>query len=72
MFELVRCVATSLVDDCQVFERTAFLMPYQPTAAGALPPSRVAGMRRAGFFLPRLAARRHIDLHRVSSAICQA
>ncbi|MEU8706653.1 putative leader peptide [Streptomyces sp. NPDC048565] len=47
-------------------------MPHQPTAAGALPPSRVAGMRRAGFFLPRLAARRHIDLHRVSSAICQA
>ncbi|MFJ8861756.1 putative leader peptide [Streptomyces sp. NPDC102451] len=29
-------------------------------------------MHRAGFFRPRLSARRHIDLHRVSSAICQA
>ncbi|MEU2678280.1 putative leader peptide [Streptomyces sp. NPDC057699] len=47
-------------------------MPYQPIAAGATPPSRAAGTHRAGFFRPRLAARRHIDLHRVSSAICQA
>ncbi|MEV0022498.1 putative leader peptide [Streptomyces atroolivaceus] len=47
-------------------------MPHQPTAAGATPPSRAAGTRYTGFFRPRFAARRHIDLHRVSSAICQA
>ncbi|MFD6275281.1 putative leader peptide [Streptomyces sp. NPDC060209] len=47
-------------------------MPYQPTAAGATPPSLVACTRCAGFLCPRFAARRHIDLHRVSSAICQA
>ncbi|MFE4217908.1 MULTISPECIES: putative leader peptide [unclassified Streptomyces] len=57
---------------CHMCERTAPPMPYQPIAAGATPPSRAAGTHRAGFFRPRLAARRHIDLHRVSSAICQA
>ncbi|MFG2589385.1 putative leader peptide [Streptomyces sp. NPDC048438] len=29
-------------------------------------------MRRAGSLGAHLSARRHIDLHRVSSAICQA
>ncbi|MFD0024666.1 putative leader peptide [Streptomyces sp. NPDC058382] len=53
-------------------ERTAPPMPFQPTDAGATPPSRAAGTRCAGFFRTRLSARRHIDLHRVSSAICQA
>ncbi|MFF1922316.1 putative leader peptide [Streptomyces sp. NPDC058221] len=57
---------------CRMCERTAPPMPYQPTDAGATPPSRAAGMRRAGFFRTRLSARRHIDLHRVSSAICRA
>lgn len=71
VFELVRCVASSS-GRCHVFERTSPLMPHQPTAAGATPPSRAAGTRYTGFFRPRFAARRHIDLHRVSSAICQA
>ncbi|MFE9249080.1 putative leader peptide [Streptomyces sp. NPDC007088] len=44
-------------------------MPYQPTA-GAARPLRVAGALRAVFLCPRFVARRHIDLHRVSSAIC--
>ncbi|WNI20789.1 putative leader peptide [Streptomyces sp. ITFR-16] len=47
-------------------------MPYQPTASGDITPSRVAGTRCAVFLGSRFAARRHIDLHRVSSAICQA
>ncbi|MEV0580988.1 MULTISPECIES: hypothetical protein [unclassified Streptomyces] len=58
--------------DAAVLEGTAPLMPYQPNAAGAASPSRVAGTRCATFIGARLAARRHIDLHRVSSAICQA
>jgi hypothetical protein len=47
-------------------------MPYQLAAIGVELPGSAAGTSRAGFLCPRFAARRHIDLHRVSSAICQA
>ncbi|MFE4452914.1 putative leader peptide [Streptomyces sp. NPDC056796] len=47
-------------------------MPYRTATAGAKPPSRVTGTRCAGFLRPRFAARRHIDLRRVSSALCPA
>ncbi|WP_170837814.1 putative leader peptide [Streptomyces sp. TP-A0874] len=44
-------------------------MPYQPIAARPRPMQR-AGARYALFLGVRFAERRHIDLQRVSSAIC--
>ncbi|MFD7863542.1 hypothetical protein [Streptomyces sp. NPDC059783] len=58
-------------------------MPYQPLAPGVTAPDGVAGTRPDGVPAERPAPRRngsgrrftlrrHIDLHRVSSAICRA
>jgi hypothetical protein len=72
VFGLVSCGASPVADDAPCSKRTALLMPYRPTAAGAIPPTRVAGMHCAAFFCLRFAARRYIDLQRVSSAVCQS
>ncbi|WP_443070975.1 putative leader peptide [Streptomyces sp. NBC_01476] len=66
-----RLRASPEAGDVPAPKRTAPLMPYRPTAAGATAPAPVAVTRCAPLSAPRFAARRHIDLHRVSSAICR-
>ncbi|MEU7078600.1 putative leader peptide [[Kitasatospora] papulosa] len=47
-------------------------MQYRLTTSGLTPSDRVAGARCAHVLRPRFTARRHIDLRRVCSALCQA